>query len=365
MGREAADRGDLKMANAALKELRYSFLVFEPYRAVRKVAIFGSARTERRRPGLRGWPATSAGAMAERDWMVITGAGPGIMEAGIEGAGADHAFGVSIVLPVRAARPRPFLAGDPKLDQLPLLLHPQAHVHEGVARVRAAARRLRHARRGVRAAHAGADRQARRSCRSCCSTCPAAPTGSAGSSSSRTELGGRRPHLRRRPRPRHASPTTSTRPSTRSCSFYSNYHSHALRRRPPRACASQRDVSDERARRAQHASSPTSSSRAPSSGCRPSRREVDDDDVPDLPRIAFRFDRTQLRPPAPPDRPAQRRSVIAAAIELDRVAHVEARAAEVQRAARVGAGHDRRLRPIDRGQLALPDGPGQLRCSAA
>src|SRR5689334_7393600 len=77
MGREAADRGDLKLVNAALKELRYSFLVFEPYADVRKVAIFGSARTQQDDPAYIA--ARDFGeAMAARDWMVITGAGPGI-----------------------------------------------------------------------------------------------------------------------------------------------------------------------------------------------------------------------------------------------------------------------------------------------
>src|SRR5690349_25000417 len=89
MGREAADRGDLKLVNAALKELRYSFLVFEPYRRVRKASIFGSARTQVGDPEYQ--VAREFGrAIVERDWMVITGAGPGIMEAGIEGAGADR-----------------------------------------------------------------------------------------------------------------------------------------------------------------------------------------------------------------------------------------------------------------------------------
>lgn len=113
MGREAVDRGDLKLVNSALKELRYSFLVFEPYAEVSKVAIFGSARTERDDPGYL--LARDFGrAMAERDWMVITGAGPGIMEAGIEGAGADRAFGVNIVLPFESEA-APVIAGDPKL----------------------------------------------------------------------------------------------------------------------------------------------------------------------------------------------------------------------------------------------------------
>lgn len=113
MGREAADRGDLKLVNSTLKELRYTFLVFEPYESVRKVAIFGSARTRPDDPGYA--MARDFGrAMADEDWMVITGAGPGIMEAGIEGAGAERAFGVNIVLPFEAGA-APVIAGDPKL----------------------------------------------------------------------------------------------------------------------------------------------------------------------------------------------------------------------------------------------------------
>lgn len=113
MGRESADRGDLKLVNSALKELRYSFLVFEPYLGVPKVAIFGSARLTHDQPSYA--LARDFGrAMAEREWMVVTGAGPGIMEAGIEGAGPEHAFGVNIVLPFEQDA-SPLLAGDPKL----------------------------------------------------------------------------------------------------------------------------------------------------------------------------------------------------------------------------------------------------------
>ena len=72
--------------------------MFAPYRAARKVAIFGSARTKPDDP-LYLQTRELATAMAALDWMVVTGAGPGIMEAGIEGAGADNAFGVSILLP--------------------------------------------------------------------------------------------------------------------------------------------------------------------------------------------------------------------------------------------------------------------------
>jgi uncharacterized protein (TIGR00730 family) len=113
LARDGADRGDLKIANAALKEMRYTFHVFAPYRDARKVAIFGSARTQPDDP-LYEQARAFAAAMAERDWMVITGAGPGIMEAGLAGAGPDHAFGVSIRLPFEASTSQ-FIAGDPKL----------------------------------------------------------------------------------------------------------------------------------------------------------------------------------------------------------------------------------------------------------
>jgi uncharacterized protein (TIGR00730 family) len=113
LGRDDPDRGDLKIANGALKELRHAFHVFDPFRAARKVAIFGSARTRRDDP-LYEQARRLAGAMAAREWMVITGAGPGIMEAGIEGAGAENAFGVSIRLPFESPSAQ-FVADDPKL----------------------------------------------------------------------------------------------------------------------------------------------------------------------------------------------------------------------------------------------------------
>jgi uncharacterized protein (TIGR00730 family) len=113
LARETTDRGDLKLVNAALKELRYTFFVFEPYEQVPKVSIFGSARVTHDDPAYE--VARDFGRkMADLDWMVITGAGPGIMEAGIEGAGAEQAFGVNIVLPFEQEA-SPLIAGDPKL----------------------------------------------------------------------------------------------------------------------------------------------------------------------------------------------------------------------------------------------------------
>jgi uncharacterized protein (TIGR00730 family) len=113
LARDGANRGDLKIVNRSLKEMRYAFSVFAPYRAARKASIFGSARTHPDDP-LYVQARTLAAELAARGWMVVTGAGPGIMAAGIEGAGPENAFGVSIRLPFEAATTA-FLADDPKL----------------------------------------------------------------------------------------------------------------------------------------------------------------------------------------------------------------------------------------------------------
>ncbi len=111
--RDGANRGDLKIATAALKEMRYAFSVFAPYRASRKATIFGSARTLPDDP-LYDQTRRLAAALAAVGWMIVTGAGPGIMTAGIEGAGVENAFGVSIRLPFEASTSE-FLVDDPKL----------------------------------------------------------------------------------------------------------------------------------------------------------------------------------------------------------------------------------------------------------
>ena len=108
-----ADRLDLKIINAALKELRYAFKVFAPYRDKQKVTMFGSARTLPDDP-LYAIARQFAAAMAGRGWMVVTGAGPGIMAAGLEGAGRGMSFGINIRLPFEQAV-NPFIGGDPKL----------------------------------------------------------------------------------------------------------------------------------------------------------------------------------------------------------------------------------------------------------
>lgn len=112
VGREGMGRGDLKLLNAAIKELRYADSVFDPWRNVRKVSIFGSARTRADDPDYI--CASDFGkAISDRGWMVITGAGPGIMRAGIEGATPEKSFGVAIQLPFEATADE-LIANDPK-----------------------------------------------------------------------------------------------------------------------------------------------------------------------------------------------------------------------------------------------------------
>lgn len=92
---------DLKIASAAITEMRDAFAMFEPYKGVPKVTIFGSARTKPDDP-LYEQTRRVAQRLAEAGWMVVTGAGPGIMEAGMEGAGRENSIGVSIRLPFEA-----------------------------------------------------------------------------------------------------------------------------------------------------------------------------------------------------------------------------------------------------------------------
>jgi uncharacterized protein (TIGR00730 family) len=95
------DTLDLKIASAAITEMRDAFSMFAPYKEIRKVSIFGSARTQPDDP-LYDQTRRVAAKLAEAGWMVVTGAGPGIMEAGMEGAGVENSIGVSIRLPFEA-----------------------------------------------------------------------------------------------------------------------------------------------------------------------------------------------------------------------------------------------------------------------
>ncbi|MDP9075305.1 MAG: LOG family protein [Actinomycetota bacterium] len=110
---DGADRLDLKITSAALAEMREGFEVFAPYRHVKKVTMFGSARTHPTDP-LYLQARDLAAVLAANDWSTVTGAGPGIMAAGLEGAGPDHAFGINIRLPFEQEA-NEFIVSDPKL----------------------------------------------------------------------------------------------------------------------------------------------------------------------------------------------------------------------------------------------------------
>ena len=113
LGEDRATTGDLKILNAALKELTYAFKIFRPYRHLRKVALFGSARVAQEHPAYD--MAKEFGQrMAQAGWMVITGAASGIMKAGHEGAGRDASFGLNIRLPFEQEA-NPVIAQDSKL----------------------------------------------------------------------------------------------------------------------------------------------------------------------------------------------------------------------------------------------------------
>jgi len=98
LGLDGSDRLDLKITTAALSEMRAAFELIAPYTQFPKVTIFGSART-RAEDALYRQTTEVAAALAAKGWMVVTGAGPGIMQAAAEGAGPENSLGVSIRLP--------------------------------------------------------------------------------------------------------------------------------------------------------------------------------------------------------------------------------------------------------------------------
>lgn len=114
--RDNASRGDLKIIVRALKELRYAFKVFAPYRRQRKVTVFGSARLPPEHPVYQ--QAVHFGRlMAQAGWFVVTGAGSGVMEAAHVGAGRDMSMGLNIMLPFEQEA-NPVINEDKKLVNL-------------------------------------------------------------------------------------------------------------------------------------------------------------------------------------------------------------------------------------------------------
>lgn len=112
-GQEKNERAHMRLMNTTMKEMRFTGKIFAPYRTTRKVTVFGSARTRSDEP-IYNMARQFGKKLAETGYMVITGAGGGIMQAANEGAGPEHSFGVNIMLPFEQA-PNPVLAGNPRL----------------------------------------------------------------------------------------------------------------------------------------------------------------------------------------------------------------------------------------------------------
>jgi uncharacterized protein (TIGR00730 family) len=112
LGNDATSTLNLKIASAAIAEMREAFAMFAPFSERKKVTIFGSARTTKDDPVYKQTQAVAA-KLASNGWMVVTGAGPGIMEAGMSGAGREMSIGVSIRLPFETSA-NEVIAGDQK-----------------------------------------------------------------------------------------------------------------------------------------------------------------------------------------------------------------------------------------------------------
>lgn len=106
-------RLELKIASQTLVEMLNTYRVFSPYADRQKVTVFGSARTK---PDHANYLLAKefSRKVAEQNWMIISGAGPGIMSAAIEGAGIENSLGISIELPFEED-PSALMAADPKL----------------------------------------------------------------------------------------------------------------------------------------------------------------------------------------------------------------------------------------------------------
>jgi hypothetical protein len=112
---DGRDTGELKLLTSSFKELRHAYRVFADYADPHKISIFGSARTPSQHPDYLAAVQFSR-LMAERGWLVITGAGDGIMKAGHEGPGREASFGLAIRLPFETTA-NTVIAGDDKLIQ--------------------------------------------------------------------------------------------------------------------------------------------------------------------------------------------------------------------------------------------------------
>jgi uncharacterized protein (TIGR00730 family) len=113
LGPDGTSVGDLKLINRSVREMREASKMFAPYLGKRKCVVFGSARTPSDQAEAQIAEAFSR-KIVEEGFMVITGAGDGIMGAGQRGAGRDNSFGLNIKLPFEQGA-NETIGGDPKL----------------------------------------------------------------------------------------------------------------------------------------------------------------------------------------------------------------------------------------------------------
>ena len=113
MGSDGTDLGDLKQFKRVMREIRDANRLFTPFKGVKKISVFGSARTS---PNASAWKAANqfGKLMQEAGYMVITGGGDGIMGAAQAGAGREHGFALNIELPFEQ-EPNETIRGDSKL----------------------------------------------------------------------------------------------------------------------------------------------------------------------------------------------------------------------------------------------------------
>src|SRR5213596_1584735 len=116
IARDRMNVADLKLINRSIKEMRNAAKVFAPFQHLRKVAVFGSARTPVDSP-VYDVAKQFAREIVAHDFMVVTGGGDGIMGAAQDGAGRAHSFGLNIRLPSEQ-QANEFIKGDPKLITL-------------------------------------------------------------------------------------------------------------------------------------------------------------------------------------------------------------------------------------------------------
>ena len=112
---------DLKMIDRVMAEFKHAAQIFKPYRSIRKVSIFGSARVAENNP-YYDLAVKFGQAMAAKKFMAITGAADGIMRAGIEGARPENSFGVNILLPSEQA-PAKVNSGRPETGNIQVFFH--------------------------------------------------------------------------------------------------------------------------------------------------------------------------------------------------------------------------------------------------